>query len=257
MYWLPVIAIGLCLGSFATVLTARVATGESVVAPRSACRTCSTPLRWFELVPVASYLLLRGKCRSCAARIGVAYPLIELATMTLFWFAWWREGPSFVGLALAGLAVIGPPLAVIDLREQRLPNALTGAGGLWMLGCAVADAVMSQQRYRLLISLICGLSAALLLFMLAIVSRGGMGMGDVKLAGVIGMATGLVGWMTMAAAIGWAFVLGAGIGVALMAVGRAGRRTALAFGPMLIAGAWLALLTGVNPLLFFGASIGV
>lgn len=256
MSWFPIIVIGLCLGSFATVLAARVSVGESVVAPRSACRACNTQLRWFELIPVFSYLVLGGRCRTCGVRIGIAYPCIEVATMALFWFAWWYAGPTFVGLALAGLAVIGPPLTYIDLREQRLPNVLTGAGFLWMIGCAVADAVFTQDGHRLPIALLSGASAILLMLMLAIVSRGGMGMGDVKLAGVIGLGTGLFGWMTTAAAIGWAFVLGAGIGVALMVVGRAGRRTALAFGPMLIAGAWLALLTGINPLLVFGASIG-
>ena len=241
----------MCFGSFGTVLTERIPTGRSIVRPRSACPCCDTSIRRRDQIPVLSYALLRGRCHNCGVAISPLYPAIEIATAALFCLAWWRYGPTPRGLAFAGLAVITPPLTVIDIRQHRLPNALTAAGAMWALLCALAIAIDARAWQPLLMSSLTGLACAGGLLLLAFVSKGGMGMGDIKLAGVIGLVMGLIAWTDAVAAIVWAFVLGAVISIVLIFIGKAKRGTAVPFGPMLIAGAWLVLATGINPLTSF------
>ena len=246
-----VVLSGLCFGSFATVLTDRVPVGKSVASPRSRCPLCGVAIARRDQVPVLSYLVLRGRCRNCGLRISALYPAIELVTTALFCLVWWRHGLSPTSLAFAGLAVITAPLTVIDVRQHRLPNALTGAGAAWALLCAGVIAVTSGAWEPLLVSVASGVACAGGLLLLALVSKGGMGMGDIKLAGVIGLVMGLIAWTAAVAAIVWAFVLGAVIALRLIVIGKAQRGTAVPFGPMLIAGAWLVLATDVNPLTSF------
>lgn len=239
--------LGLVLGSFGTVLAARVAEGESVVFPGSACRSCGVAIRARDNIPLLGYLLLRGRCRSCNHRIDPAYPLIELTTCALVVSAWIIAGPAPLGFALAGLAVIGPPLFVIDIRQHRLPNVLTAAGAIWVLGCVIAAAALDHSAAPIYQSLISAAVCAGALLLLAIVSRGGMGLGDVKLAGVLGLTAGIAAWTTAASAMLWAFLLGGAIAAYLLFTGRAQRGTAVPFGPMLLAGTWIAVITGLNP----------
>lgn len=245
--WISTAILGLALGSFGTVLATRVPASESIVAPGSACRSCGTPLRGRDNIPVLSYVLLRGRCHACAARISPTYPLLELSTALLFCSAWLIGGATPEGAALAGIAVLGPPLFLIDLRHHRLPDVLVGATAAWLLGCAVAQGVIDGSAATPIRAVTAGLLCAVTLFALAIITRGGMGMGDVKLAGTLGMATELISWSAVMYGMIVAFLIGGVAAAILLLSGRAPKGTAIAFGPMLLTGAFVTVVLEALP----------
>lgn len=231
---------GLIFGSFLTVVIYRVPRRESIIAPGSACPSCGAPVRPRDNIPVASYLLLRGRCRSCGASISPFYPLVEALTAGLFLGA----AAAFHRVAVAAVVAVflGVLLAcgLIDLRHRIIPNRLVypslvlfaaAIGGLALAhgGVSVADAFLALLAY----------GGGLLL--VSIVSPGGMGMGDVKLAALIGLVLGALGWRyVLVAAMVAVFAGGLGAIVAL-AMGKS-RKDALPFGPYLGGGAMVAAL---------------
>lgn len=236
--------LGLIMGSFATVLAHRIPDGRSIVMPPSACDACGERLRVRDNIPVFSWLVLRGRCARCAAHIPVRYPLIEATTALLFAMLTWHLGlvaalPSFLALAVVGVA-----LADIDLRLHRLPNALTlpmYPASLVLLAIAAAWDGAWDAYGRAVI----GMLVALLVYAgLAWFRPDAMGLGDVKLSGVLGLHLAWLGWGALVIGLFAAFALGAVVGVALMAVRRAGRRTAIPFGPFMLAGALVGILVG-------------
>lgn len=231
--------LGLAIGSFLNVVAHRVPRGESVVSPPSACPRCKTPIRTRHNVPVLGWLLLRGRCYDCHLPISVRYPVVEAVTGLLFALAGLRfaDRPVLLGayLAFAALAVA---LAVIDLDVRRLPNAL-------VLPAYPALAVLLALGSDGASLLRAALGAAILVaFFLAIALAvpGGMGFGDVKLAGVVGGMTAFLSWGTFLASASAGFLLGALAGVMLMLGRRADRRTAVPFGPFMLLGAWASIL---------------
>lgn len=236
--------VGLVVGSFLNVVVWRVPRGESVVRPGSRCPACGRPVRPRDNVPVLSWLLLRGRCRDCRVRIPARYPLLELGCAVLFAvfaarIGWHPVLPAYLYLAAVGLA-----LALIDLDVKRLPNALTlpsyGAGVL-LLGIA---AVTTDDGAAMLRAL-AGMAALFAFyFLLAVIYPAGMGFGDVKLAGVLGLFLAYLGWAELAVGAFLGFGLGAVGGITLLATGRGGRKTQIPFGPYMIAGALIAILVG-------------
>lgn len=238
---LVALPFGLVVGSFMTVAAHRMPRGESVVRPRSRCPVCGAPIGPRDNVPVLSWLLLRGRCRSCGARISVEYPFLELATAGLVVLAVIRHPDAWAGALAAGLLALMPAVAVIDIRHRIIPNRLTYPALVlfppvivlaWLLGGDV-----DPIRGLVGLALFGGV-----LFVIAIVSRG-MGMGDVKLAGLIGLVLGSIGLRFVGVAAGAAIVLGGLGGVVALAMGR-GRKSAIPFGPYLAMGAVVAGLWG-------------
>jgi leader peptidase (prepilin peptidase)/N-methyltransferase len=233
--------LGLAVGSFLNVVIHRVPRGESVLRPGSHCPHCGAAVRPWQNVPVLSWLLLRGRCAGCRAGISARYPLVELATAALFVAVTARFGPAPELPAYLYLAAVSLALALIDLDVRRLPNAIVlpsyAIGAVLLLGAAAAGG-----DWRAAIR---GLVAMALLFALylAIASgyRGGMGLGDVKLAGVLGLYLGWLGWSSVLVGAFAGFLLGGLVGVALLVTRRAGRRTALPFGPFMLTGALVAV----------------
>ncbi len=245
MAWLRVVVavpFGLVIGSFLTVVVSRVPAGESVVAPRSRCPSCGTPIPPRDNIPVLSWLLLRGRCRACGARISARYPLIELGTALLFAFAAASfEDPWMIALTAPFLGLL-LSLSVIDLEHRILPNRIVYPS---LLGFPVYLVVARVAGAPV------GLTAAAIgfvaygggLLVVALISPKGMGMGDVKLAALIGIVIGAIDLPSVAVAAGLAILLG-GIGaVAALAMGK-GRKSAVPFGPFLAAGAAVALFWG-------------
>lgn len=231
---------GLLLGSFANVVVWRVPRGESVVSPPSACPRCGARIRWWQNVPVLSFVLLRGACGSCRAPISWRYPLVEIGMAGAFALtAWWRgyaaDLPAF--LALAFVAVV---LTLIDISHRRLPNAIV----LPALPVFVALLAVTGEWGSLLRAVAAG--AALFAFYLAIalISPRGMGMGDVKLAALVGTALGWIGWGALLVGAFAAFVLGACGGLILIAVRGGSRKTAIPFGPWMLLGMAVGLVAG-------------
>ena len=247
--WLIVALLAPAFGSFATVLEARVPEGRSIIKPRSACPNCGHQLTWHENIPLLGFLLLRGRCAGCRSKISPKYPLIELTTAGLFLLAFvpGTDGGPATGpanLAMAAMAIITVPVVLIDIRLHRLPNALTYPTGLYLLLLMVANLFVGGTPSQSWNALLQGLVPAALLLLLGLLSKGGMGLGDVKLAALLGWAIGWIGTGATVTAFAMAFLMGGGYGVVVLATRRGNRKTAIPFGPFLLAGLWVSFLGG-------------
>jgi leader peptidase (prepilin peptidase)/N-methyltransferase len=237
------LALGLIFGSFLTVVIGRLPRGESIVRPRSRCPTCGAEIRARDNVPVVSWVLLRGRCRACGERISAEYPLVELATAALFAAAAVLVDPIYTASLAAPFLGIMLAIAVIDARHRVVPNRIVYPSlGLFAVAIVVGDLAGGGVD-----ALDAGLGLALYgvpLLLVAVAVPQGMGMGDVKLAALIGLVLGSFGlsYVGVAAGVG---VIGGGIG-ALMALALlgAGRKDQIPFGPFLAGGAVMATLLG-------------
>jgi leader peptidase (prepilin peptidase) / N-methyltransferase len=234
--------LGLCIGSFLNVVAYRVPLGLSVVSPPSACPDCATPVRSRHNIPVLGWLLLRGHCYDCGLPISVRYPIVEAGTGLLFAAvgARFADRPTLLAgyLAFAALAVA---LALIDIDVHRLPNVLV-VPAYPVLAVLLAAGVADSGTILLTRAAIGALVLFAFFLLVAIAARGGMGMGDVKLAGVVGGMTAALSWGTFLTGAFAGFLLGALAGVLLMTGRRAGRQTAVPFGPFMLLGAWASIL---------------
>lgn len=231
--------LGAVFGSFLNVVAYRLPRRESLVAPGSHCTSCGAAVRPWDNVPVLSWLVLRGHCRDCAAPISPRYPMVEAATALLCVGAVLAHG-SAAGIALAvALVLLLVPAALIDLEHRIIPNRLTGLGAVLalVLGTALDP---SGEPARL----IAGAAAGGFLLLAALAYPRGMGMGDVKLAGMMGLFLG----SAVAPAMLIALVSGVVAGAAVIARKgtRAGRKTAVPFGPFLALGGVVAVFAGAQ-----------
>ena len=228
---------GLLLGSFLTVVAYRLPRGESLALPASRCPGCETPIRAVDNVPVLSWLLLRGRCRSCGEPIAWRYPLVELLTALLMAAVVLRFGAherAWLGLAFVLLLV---PVTVIDVDFRIIPNKLM------LAGTVVAPAILALTAPEAIAEhLIAAAAAGGFLLVAAIAYPAGMGMGDVKLAFVMGLFLGRDVGVAMLVAL----VAGSAVGAAIIARKGAaeGRKTAIPFGPFLALGGLAGLLAG-------------
>jgi leader peptidase (prepilin peptidase) / N-methyltransferase len=235
------IVLGMCgaaFGSFVNVLAYRLPRRESIVKPRSRCPGCETTIRARDNIPIVSWLLLRGRCRDCNMNIPVRYPLVEAVTAGLFVLLGVKFGREAALWPALALAVVLVAAAATDLEERIIPNRLMAAGALLALVLwTIAD------PDRLPENVIAGAAAGGLLLAAAIAYPAGMGMGDVKLAAVMGLFLGrLVG-----PALFIGFAAGALVGIALVAAhGPAARKQGVPFAPFLALGGVLALLFGAG-----------
>ena len=236
--------LGLLIGSFLNVVVHRVPAGLSVVSPPSACPACSAPIRPQDNVPVAGWLLLRGRCRDGATPIPKRYPLVELGAGVLFAVMTLRFGLDPVLPAYLYLAAVGLALGLIDLDCRRLPDALTLPSypvAAALLGVA---ALAGSDSGSLLRALLGGGLMFGVYFLLCFAHPAGMGFGDVKLSGVLGLYLGWLGWGVLAVGLFLGFLLGGVFGVALIASGRGGRKSKVPFGPFMLGGTLVAVLVG-------------
>jgi len=235
---------GLVIGSFLNVVIYRVPRGESVVRPRSRCPGCGAEIAARDNIPVLSWLLLRGRCRHCGGPISWRYPAVELLTGALFAMMAARFGLSWTLPAFLYLAAVGVALALIDLDVHRLPDVLTlpsyVVGGVLLVLPALFDGSWGDYGRA-------WLAAAVLFafyFVLLLIYPAGMGFGDVKLAGVLGLHLGFLGWGTLVVGGFMGFLLGAVVGGLLMLTRRATRKSKIPFGPFMLVGALIAVLWG-------------
>lgn len=238
--------LGAIIGSFLNVVIHRVPRGGSLVAPPSTCPRCGVAVGGRDNVPIVSYLVLRGRCRSCGGSISGRYPLIELASAGAFVAAVWRfelgELAAFVAAACSVLLVLG----VIDLEHRRVPNVIVVPGTVAAIVWVGAAAAVTGSWRTIVLPLATG-SAAFALFLLIALVSGGMGFGDVKLAAFVGVVCGRFGWEVGVLAVFGSFVVGGTVAAALLIIGRRGRKDALPFAPSLAAGAIGALFAGPDP----------
>jgi leader peptidase (prepilin peptidase)/N-methyltransferase len=231
---------GALIGSFLNVCIHRLPLGTSIVWPSSACPACRRPLAWFENIPVLSYLVLRGRCRTCRAPISIRYPLVEMITALLFAGSWWYFGP---GALFASRVVLGSALIVlfaIDLEHHILPNVITLPG----IPVGFAFSLVTEPGWQA--SLLGILLGGGILYAIAEVyyrirHEEGLGMGDVKMLAMVGA---FLGWKLTLVTLMMASFSGSLIGLALIAMRRGDMKYALPFGTFLSLGAALAATIG-------------
>lgn len=230
------VLLGLVVGSFLNVVITRLPEGRSLVTPRSACPACGAAIAWYDNVPLVSFAVLRGRCRSCARPISWRYPLTEAATAALFGLAAARFGPApSLGVALLLIALL-VAVTGIDLEHQIIPDVITLPGTAAGL---LASLVTGDVPW---VDSLIGVAAGGGLFLLIILaSRGGMGGGDVKLAAMLGA---FLGWKAMLLSVLLAVLAGGAVAVTLLASGRTGRKDPIPFGPFLAGGGVVGLLWG-------------
>lgn len=228
--------LGAVIGSFLTVVAERVPDRKSIVRPGSACPTCGRALRWRENVPIVSWLALGGRCAACGERIGVRYPLLEAGTAAVFAAVVAVRGVDgwlAVELPLAAVVVV---LAVIDVERRVVPNPIVLVAAVYGV-VAIAAVDLGALPEHLVAD--AGAFAAFLLMALAYPA--GMGMGDVKLAGVVGLYLGV----SVVPALLVAFLAGSIVGVGVIVRDGLGeRKKGLPFVPFLALGAIVGLLAG-------------
>ncbi|WP_298457771.1 A24 family peptidase [uncultured Cellulomonas sp.] len=245
---LLVALLGLAVGSFVNVVVWRLPRGESLSRPPSACPGCGRRVAPRDNVPVVSWLALRGRCRACGMRISTRYPLVEAGTAVLFVAVAARFGLDPGGAwalpAFWYLAAVAVALALIDIDTHRLPDRIVLPSylvGLVLL--AVASAATGDWA-----ALVRGVVGAAVLwtayFAMVLAYPTGMGFGDVKLAGVLGLHLGWVGWGALAVGAFAAFVLGGVFAVGLLVTGRASRTSGIPFGPWMLVGAAAGVVVG-------------
>jgi len=224
----------LAVGSFLNVVAARVPLKRSVVSPPSACMQCGTEIAWYDNIPVVSWLFLRGRCRTCGSAISWRYPAVELATALLVAGCFWKFGLSWDAAIASFFCAVLVVLSAIDIDRRIVPNKI-------VLPAAVLVLVAQTIVHPSVEWLAAGLGASLFLFLAALAYPRGMGMGDVKLALLLGFA---VGW-TVPVAL-FAGMLAALVPSALLFArhGPAARKMAIPFAPFLALGGVLALFWG-------------
>lgn len=227
---------GLILGSFFNVVIYRYKTGISIIRPGSHCPHCKTSLKAADLVPVFSYIFLRGRCRYCKNAISFRYTVVELLSAALFMASFWRFGFSLDLLKYLPLFSILLIVSAIDLEMQKIPDLFTGI----ILGWALLWQVICPARSWIDASL--GLLAGGgITLLIALASRGGMGGGDIKLFAVIGFLTG---WFDLIPTFFLAVLLGAVTGIGLIIFKEKTGKTALPFGPFIAASYFMVVFWG-------------
>lgn len=249
--WLAgfIVLFGLAVGSFLNVCIYRVPReGMSIHSPRrSFCVECRQPIRTYDNIPILSYLLLRGKCRHCKAKISAMYPLVELATALLFLVMFHRFGLTLdFLLALAFVAVL-LPISVIDAQHYIIPNVLIVTGLILGFGIVCAIAYQRADVWYLLTRLIGAVAGGMVLWLIAVVGsailrKKAMGGGDIKLMALNGLFLGA--WPELAMVIAFSAISGAVVGTVLIISGIKSRQSPIPYGPFLAGAAVLVLLCG-------------
>lgn len=236
------VILGLIAGSTASALAFRLGRGMPVVTDRSRCPGCGEVIRARDNVPIVSYLVLRGRCRTCKERIPWRYPMLELGFGAVGAIIWRVGAGPLLSIALGVAMLAAVVAALVDRETYRIPNKLTYPSAVIVFGLELARAVLRGEALDVLVP--AGLMVAVVVgfVLVGLVSRGGMGLGDAKLAGLLALALGAVApiaveWMLLAA-----FASGALVGLVLVATRARGLRSRLPFGPFLAFGGLSALV---------------
>ncbi len=239
--------LGLVIGSFLNVVIWRLPRGENLATPPSSCPKCGSGIKWFDNIPMVSWLVLRAKCRNCGNTISARYPLVELLTGVVFGLIGWKFISSvwtaddlLIFVPFLYLGAIGVALAFIDLDTQKLPNKIVLPAYVILPLLLLSATWAMSQPYTWMFRALAG-GAILYVFYFVLCIVGGMGFGDVKLAGVLGMALAWLGWDYLIVGGFLPFVLGGLFSVVLLLRKRAGRKSGIPFGPWMILGWFIAL----------------
>ncbi|OQB15545.1 MAG: Type 4 prepilin-like proteins leader peptide-processing enzyme [Firmicutes bacterium ADurb.Bin193] len=232
---------GVCIGSFLNVCIHRLPKGESVVTGGSHCPSCGGKIKYYDLIPLVSWLVLGGECRLCGEKISARYPLVELTSGVLFVIVFLRFGLSWETIYFAFLSSLLLFIAVVDGENGIIPDgalAIAFVGGL----------AFNIYRGNILNYIIGFFAASLILYIIALISKGGLGGGDIKMMAAFGFC---IGWQNIIMALFIASLIGSAVAVWLMAVKRVGRKYAVPFAPFLSAGIFISALFGERLLTWY------
>ena len=239
LQWFALV-IGAVVGSFLNVVIWRLPREESLIRPGLHCPACGAPIRWRDNLPILSWLLVRGRCRSCRAGISVRYPLVELGSALLSFFLFQRFGASWHYLVYFGFAAGLLAASAIDLVHRIIPDEISLAGTAAGLLIALIPQAPVPFRSALLGALAGFLSLSLVIAGYWLLTRReGMGMGDPKLLAAIGA---FLGWQALPFVVLAASFTGTIVGLGMILVQKKGRFYKIPFGPFLSLGAWIWLL---------------
>ena len=238
---IAIFIFGTIIGSFLNVCIYRIPAGQSIVTPASRCSHCQTPIRWYQNIPILSYLVLRGKCASCGVTISVRYPLVEALTGVLFLLVYMRFGMLWATPVYWLLAASLVVITFIDLDHQIIPDVISLPG--IPIGFVLTFFVAGLSWHDSLLGvLVGGGSLACVAGIYYLLTRNeGMGMGDIKLLAMLGA---FMGWKAILPTIFIGSLIGSLVGVPLMLIKRASGKLAIPFGPFLSLGAIVYLLWG-------------
>ena len=246
--FVTMVLVGLAIGSFVNVVVARLPERRSLLRPGSTCPGCGTAIAWHDNIPVLSYVVLRGRCRTCGMGITWRYPVVELATAALWGVAWLAWGPS-VDFAVAVLFLTSlVAITAIDVERGIIPDLITLPGILAGFGVNLIT-----DRVGWVDSILGILVGGGLFFVIIVASGGGMGGGDMKLGAMFGA---FLGWKVTLLAVFIAVVLGGALALTLMASGRVRRKDPIPFGPFLAAGGAISLFWGEKVMRWYLSGFG-
>jgi leader peptidase (prepilin peptidase)/N-methyltransferase len=231
-----VFVIGAIIGSFNNVVIYRLPRGKSVVTPGSQCQSCGKAIYPWDNIPLLSYLVLRGRCRFCSEHISLRYPAIELLTGLLFLFVYMKYNFSILFIIYSILINTFIIVSMIDYDFKIIPNIITIPG--IMLGLLINIFVFPYDFHSFLIG---ALSGVAIFYIIAIISNGGMGGGDIKLIAMIGA---FLGWKGVFFTIFSGAMFGSIVGILLILIGKKRRKDKVPFGPFLSFGATLYIFVG-------------
>lgn len=243
--------IGLAVGSFLNVCADRLPQQESIARGRSHCGSCRRQIRTRDLIPLMSYVALRGRCRDCGERIPPRIPAVELITGLVYAALLYAYGPTIIFGVLAVYAAILVLVFVIDLERSLILNSVVATGLIFALVVAaiVQPTWLGDLGAHAFVSALAGMAAGfVLLFLIALVARGGMGWGDVKFAAFMGAATGIP---LVFVALFCGIILGGITGITLLVTRKRTRKQTIPFGPFLAAGTMATLLWGTQMLRWY------
>ncbi|MCL5023818.1 MAG: prepilin peptidase [Nitrospirae bacterium] len=235
---------GSVIGSFLNVCIYRLPRNLSLVLPSSRCPSCGVPIKPYDNIPIVSYLVLGGRCRNCKARISFRYPFVEALNALLYVLVLWRFGLGWHTPALFAFCSAMIVITFIDLDFQIIPDSITLPGvaiGLAAGSLVLPDPFDGTAALGFSQALFGLLSGGLLFYLIAVLSRGGMGGGDIKMMAMVGA---FLGWKAILLTTFAGSLLGSVIGVFLMIFKGKGRKTKIPFGPFLAAGAVVSLFFG-------------
>lgn len=246
-----VTGMGLIIGSFLNVVVWRLPRGENLSHPPSHCPGCDQPIKPYDNVPVLSWLLLRRRCRNCKIVISARYPSVELATGLLFLVVAWRIGWHLSLVGYLFFTATGVALALIDYDTKRLPDKLTVPTYVVAIAALLADSVHSGHWHPFVRALegmaaLFGFYLATRVIGGAVLGKTAMGLGDVKLSGILGLLLAWLSWGALVVGAFAGFLVGAVGGIALIASGRGKLATKIPYGPYMLAGALVGILWGTS-----------
>lgn len=248
--------LGLVIGSFLNVVIYRIPADEPLSRPPSHCPECGHRIRNRHNIPILGWLVLRGRCADCRVRISARYPLVELLTAVLFVAVTLRVAQDHQLAALPAVlyfTAMGISLAMIDVDVGRLPNAIVYPS-YPVLGTLLAIAALTQHDPAALLRAVVGAAAlSFFYFVVAFLYPAGMGFGDVKLAGIVGGVMAFISYPVLAVGAFAAFAIGSAAGILMIFRGRSTAKSAIAFGPFMIAGALLSLFVGSELVDFYSS----